>query len=136
MEHKPNFTPRAQRAIEIAKKCCKELGHSKVSLEHLFLGILNLKAGIVHEVLISVGLDPTSLIESVARKWKRTTTKDIKDITFDKKFKQILEIATLISHNFGHDYVGIEHLLLAMLKYEISDIRDFYKSNLDFLKQF
>jgi len=127
MERKPNFTPRAQRAIEIAKKCCKELGHSKVSLEHLFLGILNLKAGIVHEVLISVGLDPTSLIESVARKWKRTKAKDIKDITFDKKFKQILEIATLISHNFGHDYVGIEHLLLAMLKYENSPINQYFK---------
>ena len=115
MEHKPNFTPRAQRAIEIAKKCCKELGHQKVSLEHLFLGILNLKAGIVHEVLISVGLDPTSLIESVARKWRRTSNKDVKNVLFDKKFKQVLEIATLISHNFGHDYVGIEHLLLAML---------------------
>jgi len=127
MEHKPNFTPRAQRAIEIAKKCCKELGHQKVSLEHLFLGILNLKAGIVHEVLISVGLDPTSLIESVARKWRRTSNKDVKNVLFDKKFKQVLEIATLISHNFGHDYVGIEHLLLAMLKYENSPINQYFK---------
>jgi len=30
--------------------------------------------------------------------------------------------------------LGVERI--AMLKYEISDIRDFYKSNLDFLKQF
>ncbi len=30
--------------------------------------------------------------------------------------------------------LGIERI--AMLKYEVSDIRDFYKSNLDFLKQF
>jgi len=30
--------------------------------------------------------------------------------------------------------LGIERI--AMLKYEVSDIRDFYKSNLDFLRQF
>ena len=95
------------------------------------MGILNLKAGIVHEVLISVGLDPTSLIESVARKWRRTSNKDVKNVLFDKKFKQVLEIATLISHNFGHDYVGIEHLLLAMLKYENSPINQYFKAKFD-----
>ena len=30
--------------------------------------------------------------------------------------------------------LGIERI--AMLKYEVQDIRDFYKSNLDFLRQF
>ena len=30
--------------------------------------------------------------------------------------------------------LGVERI--AMLKYEVTDIRDFYKSNLDFLKQF
>ena len=30
--------------------------------------------------------------------------------------------------------LGVERI--AMLKYEVNDIRDFYKSNLDFLKQF
>ena len=30
--------------------------------------------------------------------------------------------------------LGVERI--AMLKYEVNDIRDFYKSNLDFLRQF
>ena len=68
MHNKPNFTPRAQRAIEMSKKIAGDLNQEKVTLEHLFLGILQLKAGVVHEVLISVGLDPSILISSVSKK--------------------------------------------------------------------
>lgn len=129
MEHKPNFTPRAQRAIEIAKKSSKDIGNRTVSLEHLFLGILQLKAGVIHEVLITLGLDPISLISIITSKLKNEVTDGKpKRQQFDKKFKQVLEISNLISQNFGHDYVGIEHLLLAMLKYEGSPINKYFKS--------
>lgn len=127
MENNPNFTPRAQRAIEIAKKKCRELGSSKVSLEHLFLGILHLKAGVVHEVLIQVGLDPIGLMQAISSGIKKSENKNQTEVVFDKKFKQVLEISSLISKNFEHDYVGIEHLLLAMLKYEGSPINQFFK---------
>lgn len=128
MEHKPNFTPRAQRAIEIAKKVAKDLRSRSISLEHLFLGILQLKAGVIHEVLITLGLDPISLISVISSKLRSDSQGTNKSPQFDKKFKQVLEIASLISQNFGHDYVGIEHLLLAMLKYEGSPINKYFKS--------
>ena len=68
MTPKPNFTPRAQRAIEISKKLAKEAGDKKVCIEHLFLGILHLKAGIVHEVLTSMGINPLDLISRIYKK--------------------------------------------------------------------
>ena len=130
MEHKPNFTPRAQRAIEIAKKTAKELRSPSVSLEHLFLGVLHLKAGVVHEVLLSVGVNPIGLINAISNKLKNPNPKvqAPTSIPFGTQFKQVLEIGSLISRNFGHDYVGIEHLLLAMLKYEGSPINKYFTS--------
>lgn len=126
MHNKPNFTPRAQRAIEMSKKIAGDLNQEKVTLEHLFLGILQLKAGVVHEVLISVGLDPSVLINSVSEKINSKKTLQKSNPRFDRKFKQVLEISNLISKNFGHDYVGIEHILLAMLKYENSPINQYF----------
>ncbi|MBN86527.1 MAG: NDP-hexose 4-ketoreductase [Dehalococcoidia bacterium] len=129
MEQKPNFTPRAQRAIEIAKKTAKDFGATSVALEHLFLGVLHLKAGVIHEVLLQVGIDPSNLINAISNHLKKNQIKPTKgEIKYGAKFKQVLEIASLISRNFGHDYVGIEHLLLAMLKYENSPINKYFRS--------
>ena len=129
MEHKPNFTPRAQRAIEISKKTAKDMGSKTVALEHLFLGILHLKAGVIHEVLLGVGISPANLITAISNRIKEEAVFHASEDTpeFDPKFKQVLEIAALISKNFGHDYVGIEHMLLAMLKYDGSPINEYFK---------
>ena len=79
MEHMPNFTPRAQRAINIAKQQAKEFRSESVSLEHLFLGILSLKAGVVHEVLIEVGANPIALMNTIssALKGKQKRNKEM-----------------------------------------------------------
>jgi ATP-dependent Clp protease ATP-binding subunit ClpC len=128
MEHQPNFTPRAQRAIEIAKKTAKELKSKSVSLEHLFLGVLHLKAGVVHEVLLSLGINPSNLAGAISAKLKNSNENGPSNVPYGTQFKQVLEIGSLISKNFGHDYVGIEHLLLAMLKYEGSPINKYFSS--------
>ena len=126
MTPKPNFTPRAQRAIEISKKLAKEAGDKKVCIEHLFLGILHLKAGIIHEVLTSMGINPLDLISKIYKKKKSPT--EVYEVAFSTKFKQVLEISTVISANFAHDYVGIEHILLSLLKYEGSPVSKYFKS--------
>ena len=130
MEHKPNFTPRAQRAINIAKKHAKEFNSESVSLEHLFLGILSLKAGVVHEVLLEVGANPISLMNTIssALKSQQKPGKLKKDVKYGTRFKQVLDIASVVSLNFNHDYIGIEHLLLAMLKYDNSPINKYFKA--------
>ena len=48
----------------------------------------------------------------------------------------VLENCNIDSSCFSGLAFGIGIERIAMLKYEINDIRDFYKSNLDFLKQF
>lgn len=131
MENKPNFTPRAQRAIDIAKKHARDLDSELVTLEHLFLGILSLKAGVVHEVLLEVGANPLSLMNAIATSLKASSAKNRNragGIRYGSRFKQVLDIASVVSLNFGHDYIGIEHLLLAMLKYDKSPINKYFKS--------
>jgi ATP-dependent Clp protease ATP-binding subunit ClpC len=132
MENKPNFTPRAQRAIDIAKKHARDLESESISLEHLFLGILSLKAGVVHEVLLEVGANPLSLMSAIASSLRKDSSRGAagksSEIKYGSRFKQVLDIAAIVSLNFGHDYIGIEHLLLAMLKYDKSPINKYFKS--------
>ncbi len=48
----------------------------------------------------------------------------------------VLENCNIDSNNFSGLAFGIGVERIAMLKYGVNDIREFYKSNLDFLKQF
>ena len=48
----------------------------------------------------------------------------------------VLENCNIDSEKFSGLAFGLGIERIAMLKYEVNDIRDFYKSNLDFLSQF
>ena len=48
----------------------------------------------------------------------------------------VLDNCNISSNKFSGLAFGLGVERIAMLKYEVDDIRDFYKSNLDFLKQF
>ena len=48
----------------------------------------------------------------------------------------VLENCNIDSKKYSGFAFGLGIERIAMLKYEVSDIRDFYKSNLDFLEQF
>ena len=48
----------------------------------------------------------------------------------------VLQNCNIDSENFSGLAFGLGVERIAMLKYEVDDIRDFYNSNLDFLKQF
>ena len=54
----------------------------------------------------------------------------------DTESSVVLENCNIDSEKFSGLAFGLGVERIAMLKYEVDDIRDFYKSNLDFLKQF
>lgn len=128
MDSKPNFTPRAQRALKRAKKQAGELSYGTVNLEHLFLGILSLNAGITHELLISLGIEIDSFVKAVKKKLKKGPDEISEDTKFKYSagIKNVLQIAMTLSNRFNHEYVGLEHILLAMLKYDDSPINKYF----------
>ena len=65
------FSPRAQRALELAERSAGDLGHSYIGTEHLLLGLLREEEGIARRVLEEQGLTESMvqkiLINSVGR---------------------------------------------------------------------
>ena len=119
MKQKPNFTPRAQQAISQAKQIAKKYNAPIITLEHLFYGMLNLSAGIVHEILYLLAGDASTLKEEIesrlAMEKRKTATREL---VYDEHFHIVLKVSASLSEKLGHEYVGLEHMLLAMLKYD------------------
>ncbi len=131
MTPKPNFTPRAQQAINEAKKVAKRYANEYVTLDHLFFGMVNLNAGILAEILFLLRIDQNSLkekIESSFFNFEETSFSDDIEPAFDQHFHLVLKVAASIADKLGHEYVGVEHILLALLKYEESNIANYFRS--------
>lgn len=133
MTPKPNFTPRAQQAISEAKRVAKKFGNEFISLEHLFYGMVDLSAGILSEILFLLQIDQEVLKNEIEKTFyivdydeTQTFSPEDIDAEYDEHFHLVLKVAASISEKLGHEYVGIEHMLLALLKYEHSSVPSFF----------
>ena len=134
MTPKPNFTPRAQQAINEAKKVAKKYNSEFVCIDHLFYGMVRLNAGILSEILYLLNIDQLALKDEI----EHTLSQDLNGLefypesetspSFDEEFHLILKVSASISEKLDHEYVGLEHMLLALLKFEGSSIPSFFKS--------
>ena len=131
MTPKPNFTPRAQQAINEAKKVAAIFNNDYVTLEHLFYGMVNLSAGILSEILFLLQIDPDMLKQQIELSFFKfpedEQPEELVQPEYDEHFHLVLKVSASISEKLGHEYVGIEHILLALLKYEQSEIPNFFK---------
>lgn len=132
MTPKPNFTPRAQQAINEAKKVAIKFKSPKVNLNHLFYGMLNLNAGILTEILFLLGVEQSYLKEFVEESLIFDQSKEDFFVEhslpdYDEHFTLVLKVACSISEKLGHEYIGVEHILLSLMKYEESDVPSFFR---------
>lgn len=135
MTPKPNFTPRAQQAINEAKKVAKKYFNKYITLDHLFFGMVNLNAGILSEILFLLQIDQIELKEKIedalfimTEQSELNVESDKNQPVYDEHFHLVLKVSASISEKLGHEYVGIEHILLALLKYEESNIPEYFES--------
>ena len=125
METVPNFTPRAQEAIEIAKETAKESSSSVIDINHLAYGVLAIKAEAIARILKKSQIDEGSLetyVLSLIEANKNFPQQEADTFAFSHSAKQSLSIAAACAEKLGHGYIGLEHLFLALSQYTESPI--------------
>ena len=65
------FTPRAKKALELAMKEARRLGHGWLGPEHLLLGVLGVEKGVAVELLRAAGVEIDRLREAVLARLDR-----------------------------------------------------------------
>ncbi len=111
------FTNRAKQVIKLAKKEAQRMNHNYLGSEHILLGLIKLGQGIAVNVLRNFNLD----YEIVRQEIERTVgfgpeMQVYGDPALTAKVKKIFEVANEEASNLNHNYVGTEHLLLALLR--------------------
>ena len=109
------FTNKAKKVIEIANDISIELGHKYIGTEHILYGLVKEGEGIAAKVLANKGITEDKVkvkIEEIVGVGRKIT----EALGFTPRTKRVLENAFLEAKRIGYNYIGTEHLLLAIMK--------------------
>jgi len=112
------FTERARRVILLGQEEAGKMQSGHVGTEHLLLGLVRENEGVAAQVLQKMGiaLDKVRFeVESQAQP-DGTPPSPGGEPKLTPKAKRVLELAADEARRMRHNYIGTEHLLLALLR--------------------
>jgi hypothetical protein len=116
------FTPRARKVVVASQEEARSAGNPEISPAHLALGLLAEPEGLAVRLMTDQGVSPDTLRRRVtATLPARAETAPPALIPFDAGAKKVLELTFRHALRLEHNYVGTEHILLALLDHEDGD---------------
>src|SRR4028119_1879166 len=109
-----HFTQRAVKAIMLAQEEARRLGHNLVGTEQILLGLIGEGTGVAAIVLNNLGITLEKARKEVEKIIGRGSGFVQAELPFTPKAKRILEQSFKEARQLGHNYIGTEHLLLAI----------------------
>jgi len=95
----------------------QRLGHSYIDTEHILLGIAGEESGVAAKVLTNLGLSMSKIqaaVEFVIGKGERRASTG--DVDLARRAKRAIEFAVDEARRLSSSYIGVEHLLLGLLR--------------------
>ena len=127
-----NFTPKAKRALDVAKQRCVENNQLEINDEFLLLSVLSSESMIVNLVFESLPIDVEEVISSLKKDLPSCKKKiSVNSVKFDQEVIKIINQSFKISQSFKQNYTGIEHLFLSLLRHSDSTQKFFKKNEID-----
>jgi ATP-dependent Clp protease ATP-binding subunit ClpC len=109
------FTERARQVVALAQEEARTLRHAHIGTEHLLLGLLREDEGVAARALGSFDITVERVRGEVVRIVGVGTEAGPGQPPFTAGAKRVLELAPQAARSLGHNYIGTESLLLAVL---------------------
>ena len=109
------FTQKANDALNNAISISSHMGHTYVGTEHLLLALTEESDGIAGTVLEQAGVTSSELRKLIENTMGTGSPSVVTVDDFTPRTKRVMQNALLIANRIGHNFVGTEHLLLAIL---------------------
>jgi len=112
------YTARARHAVMVAQDEARAAGSPEIRPEHLVLGLLADPNGLAAQAIVAEGV-PLADVRRAITAGLPPAADSVPDLVpFDAGAKKVLELTFREALRLSHNYVGTEHILLAVLEYE------------------
>jgi len=110
------FTIKAQEALQKSQRLASDHGHQQVEPEHLLLGLLEDREGIVTSALKKLGIPSEDVQTKLLKEVKRfpKITGGVGDVYISRTLNDVLEESLKESEKWKDEYISVEHLFLAL----------------------
>ncbi len=110
------FTERARRVILLGQEEAGKMNSGHVGTEHLLLGLVRENEGVAMEVLQKMGVSLPKVRTEIEAEVQPGNDAGGSEPKLTPKAKRVLELAADEARRMRHNYIGTEHLLLALLR--------------------
>ncbi|NLB77800.1 MAG: ATP-dependent Clp protease ATP-binding subunit, partial [Clostridiaceae bacterium] len=139
------FTKKAEAALILSKECAIAFGHSYIGTEHILWGLAKEGTGIASSVLSANGVNGESVKQKIMElvgEGDNSAT----NLAYTPRTKRVMELSYAEARRMGQNFIGTEHLLIAILREGESvavkiltdlggDIRKLYENILSMLSE-
>jgi Clp amino terminal domain, pathogenicity island component len=112
--HGCGFTPRARSSVAQAQSAAQRLSHNYIGTEHLLLGLFGEPKGIAARVLAGFGVTEQGMEAAVEEEIGVGLAAVGDDLPLTPRARKVLKRTQREARALGHNYVGTEHILLAV----------------------
>jgi hypothetical protein len=112
------FTPRARNVVMAAQNEARSARNDEIRPDHLVLGLLSEPDGLAARAIAAQGVPLETVRQAVTATLPPAVDQVSELIPFDAQARKALELTFREALRMGHNYVGTEHILLALLELE------------------
>src|ERR671920_380025 len=113
-----HFVDRARNVVVASQNEARAAANPEIRPEHLVLGLLAEPEGLAVRALVAQKITTEAVRQAAAAALPDAAAELPALIPFDAAAKKALELTFREALRLGHDYVGTEHILLALLEVE------------------
>ncbi|MFD4572902.1 Clp protease N-terminal domain-containing protein [Streptomyces sp. NPDC058417] len=112
------YTPRARNVVMAAHNASKTARNAEGAPVHLVLGLLAEPDGLAVHALAEQGVSTQAVLEAAGAALPPPVAEVPELVPYGSDAKKVLELTFREALRLGHNYIGTEHLLLALLEFE------------------
>ena len=110
-----HLTPKAEAVLNLAMESAQQMGHTYIGSEHLLLALCGVEDAIAAKILETRGVKTESVREGIVESTGTGSRTLLSPADMTPRVRKIIEGAAVEAMKAGHNRIGSEHLLLALL---------------------
>ncbi len=121
------FTQKSMQAVEGCEKLAYEYGNQEMEQEHLLYSLLTIEDSLILKLIEKMEIQKEHFVNRVEQALRKRTKVQGGNVYVGQALNKALITAEEEAKQLGDEYVSVEHLFLAMLKYPNKEIAAIWK---------
>ncbi|MBQ8662629.1 MAG: ATP-dependent chaperone ClpB, partial [Eubacterium sp.] len=121
------FTQKSIQAVQDCEKLAYEYGNQEIEQEHLLVALLRQDDGLIMKLIEKMEIDKQHFMNNAETKLAKRVKVSGGQVYIGQNLNKVLINAEDESKQMGDEYVSVEHLFLAMLKYPNQALKEIFR---------